>query len=563
MTDAIERDELELDVCFVGAGPSGLAGAIHLADLVAQHNKKVEAGGEGNKLEPAIAVIEKAAEPGAHMLSGAVMDPRGLNALIPSWKEDGCPVESPVTDDAFYYLTDSQAIKSPFTPPSLQNHGNYVVSLYHLVRWLVEQAESRGVDVFPGFPASAVLTEGDQIVGIRTGDKGIDKHGNRKSNFEAGVDIKAKVTVLSEGTRGNLTKGLTRERSLSGTIPQTYGTGIKEVWKVAEDRIDPGTVYHTLGFPMDSGTYGGGWVYGMAEGKVSVGYVVGLDYKNPQTDPHRVFQAYKTHPLLRGILEGGEMLTYGAKTIPLGGYFSMPRRVLPGAVIVGDSAAFLNAERLKGVHLAIESGMMAAQAIYRALVVEDYSAETLGEYDRRFQESQARNELYKVRNFHQGFQKGRWAGMMNAALLMATGGAGFGNKTTVHKDHTHMKTLAEVGSRPAIGSQVKYDGTLTFDKLSDVYRSGTTHEEDQPSHLVVADTDICSTKCVEEFGNPCQHFCPAEVYEMVEGDSPSGKELRINASNCVHCKTCDIMDPYEIITWVTPEGGGGPKYVDL
>jgi electron-transferring-flavoprotein dehydrogenase len=562
MGDDIQRDELELDVCFVGAGPAGLAGAIHLADLVASHNEKVAKSGEGSKLEPAVAVIEKSAEPGAHMLSGAVMDPRGMASLMPGWKDEGCPVESPVTDDALYYLTGTRSIKSPFTPGPLQNHGNYVVSLYHMVRWMAEQVEKRGVDVFPGFPAASVLTDGDQVVGVRTGDKGIDKHGNRKSNFEPGVDIKAKVTVFSEGTRGNLTKWLTRERKLEGTVPQTYGTGVKEVWKVMSGRVHPGAVFHTLGFPLDSSTYGGGWIYGMADDKVSVGLVVGLDYRNPRTDPHRIFQTFKTHPLVKNLLEGGEMLTYGAKTIPLGGYFSMPQRVLPGALIVGDSAAFLNSQRLKGIHLAIESGMLAARTIFKALLAEDYSTETLTEYDRLFRESPAYGELYRVRNFHQGFQKGRWGGLLNAGVLLVTGGNGWGDKTKVARDHTHMKRLIEM-DRPGIGADLKFDGTLTFDKLSDVYQSGATHEEDQPCHLVVSDTDICATRCVEEYGNPCQHFCPASVYEMVEASSPSGKELRINASNCVHCKTCDIMDPYEIITWVTPEGGGGPKYVDL
>ena len=555
MTDDFVRDELELDVCFVGAGPSGLAGAIHLSDLVAQHNQHAD-----KKLEPSIAVIEKAAEPGAHILSGAVMDPRGMNALMPDWKDAGFPVESPVTEDAFYYLTHSGAMKAPLTPPPLKNHGNYVVSLYHVVRWMAGKAEEKGVNVFAGFPGAALLTQEEQIVGVRTGDKGIDKHGNRKPNFEPGVDIKAKVTVLSEGTRGNLTKALTRDRGLDGVTPQTYGTGIKEVWKVPDGRIRPGAVYHTLGYPVDAHTYGGGWIYGMADGKVSVGFVTGLDYRNPRTDPHRIFQAYKMHPFVNRILEGGELLTYGAKTVPLGGYFSMPRRVLPGLLITGDAGAFLNAERLKGIHLAIESGMMAAKAIFQALLADDYSTRTLGEYDRLFAQSAARSELYNVRNFHQGFQGGRWAGMANAALLMVTGGSGLGDKTHVTKDASHMQPHA---NGTAIGENVRYDGKHTFDKLTDVFKSGTIHDEDQPSHLVVKDTDICATRCAEEFGNPCQYFCPAAVYEMVDASTSSGKALRINASNCVHCKTCDIMDPYEIITWVPPEGGGGPKYVDL
>ncbi len=559
MTEEIQRDELELDVVFVGAGPSGLAGAIHLADLVAEHNRRVDEGAPGEKLEPAVAVIEKSAEPGAHMLSGAVMDPRGLNALIPDWRNEGAPVEAEVSGDAVLYLTDSKAYTLPFTPPSLANHGNYVVSLYHMARWLAEQAEKRGVDVFGGFPGAALLTEGDQVVGVRTRDQGIDKNGNRKGTFEPGVDIKAKVTVLAEGTRGSLVKQLVADRGLAGKNPQTYGTGVKEVWKIPSGRIEPGMVYHTMGFPLASDVYGGGWVYGMADDKVSVGFLVGLDAKSPYNDPHREFQRYKTHPFLKGLLDGGEMLTYGAKTAPLGGWFSMPRRVLPGALIVGDSAAYLNAERLKGIHLAIESGMMAAKAVFEALKSGDFSEAGLASYDRHFETSAAREELHRGRNFHQGFEGGRWAGIMNAALLTVTGGRGFGDKLGVTEDHTHMAKLPEVKA-PA---PMKYDGTLTFDKLTDVYKSGTTHEEDQPCHLVVSDTDICSGRCVEEYGNPCQHFCPAQVYEMVEGETTSGKKLQINASNCVHCKTCDIMDPYAIITWVPPEGGGGPKYVDL
>ncbi len=460
-----------------------------------------------------------------------------------------------------HYLTAGKAIKAPLTPPPLQNHGNFVVSLNRLARWLGDEAEKRGVDVFPGFPAVAVLTDGPQVTGVRTGDKGIDKHGNRKSNFEPGVDIKAKVTVFGEGSRGNLVKQLTRDRGLAGVNPQTYGTGVKEVWKVPAGRIAPGTVYHTLGHPLDASTYGGGWIYGMADDKVSVGFVVGLDYRNPATDPHHEFQRYKAHPFVRSILEGGEMLVYGAKTVPLGGWFSMPKRVLPGALIVGDAGAFLNAERLKGIHLAIESGMMAARAAFEALKAEDFSETSLALFDQIFARSPARDELYGVRNFHQGFSGGRWAGIVNAGLLMITGGKGLGDRTGVAKDHTHMRKLSQIGGRPL--ERLKFDGKLTFDKLTDVYKSGTTHEEDQPSHLVVNDTDICAGRCVEEYGNPCQHFCPASVYEMVEGEAPSGKKLQINASNCVHCKTCDIMDPYQIITWVPPEGGGGPKYTDL
>jgi len=562
MTDDIARDELELDVLFVGAGPAGLSGAIHLADRIAAHNEAVAAGGEGRALEPSIAVIDKAAEPGAHQLSGAVLDPRGLDALIPSWRDEGCPIEAPVGEDALYFLSSAKAHKAPWTPPSLRNEGNFVISLNRLTGWLAEQAEKRGVDVFPGFPAAAVLTEGDQITGVRIKDAGIDKHGERKSNFEPGPDLKAKVTVFGEGTRGSLTKVLSRERGLEGRVPQTYGTGVKEVWKLATGRVAPGTVYHLMGYPLDARTYGGGWLYGMSEDRISLGLVVGLDYRNPYTDPHKLFQMMKLHPWIRGMLEGGAMENYGAKTVPLGGWFSMPERVLPGGLIVGDAAAFLNAERLKGIHLAMESGMMAADAIFEALLAERYDREQLERYNELFEASAARTELHKVRNFHQGFHGGRLAGLVNAGVLMVTGGAGLtGDKTTVAADHTHMRRLGDGAARPL--PAVAFDNALTFDKVTDVFHSGTKHEEDQPSHLLVNDRDICAGRCVEEYGNPCVHFCPAAVYEMVEGEAPSGKQLRINASNCVHCKTCDIMDPYQIITWVPPEGGGGPSYTNL
>ena len=491
------------------------------------------------------------------------MDPRGLDALLPDWRERGCPVDAPVGDDALYYLTGSRAVRSPVTPPPLQNHGNVVISLNRFTAWLASQAEAAGVDVFPGFPAASVLTEGDRITGVRIRDQGIDKHGNRKSTYEPGADIKAKVTVVADGPRGNLTKVLTAERGLGGTVPQTYGTGVKEVWKLPAGRVPPGTVYHTMGHPLDGRTYGGGWIYGMADDRVSIGFVMGLDVHSPFADSHKAFQMYKMHPWIKGMLEGGEMEGYGAKVVPLGGWFSMPRRVLPGALLAGDSAAFLNAERLKGIHLAIESGMMAARTVFEALKADSYTGEQLGLYDRLFATSRARDELHRVRNFHQGFQGGRWAGLMNAGLLLLTGGNGLGgDRTSASKDHTHMKQLREL-EKDAAPVSLKFDNRLVFDKLTDVFRSGTKHEEDQPPHLVVSDTDICSTRCVEEYGNPCQHFCPAAVYEMVPGETPSGKQLRINAPNCVHCKTCDIMDPYEIITWVPPEGGGGPLYTNL
>jgi electron-transferring-flavoprotein dehydrogenase len=569
----MERESLEMDVVFVGAGPANLSGALHLTRLVNKHNDAVANGtreGLGNKKplgEIQIAVIEKGSAVGGHILSGAVMDPRGLAELIPDFVEAGAPLESPVKEDHFLYLTTKRAIKSPITPPPLMNHGYYIVSLNRLTAWLGEKCEEAGVNIFPEFPGAEMLyDEADRVVGVRTGDKGIDKEGKRKPNFEPGVDLLAKVSVLGEGVRGSLTKKLVQRLGLDeGREPQVYSLGVKELWELPDDRYPTGRVTHTLGFPSDQWTYGGGWIYGMQNRVVNLGYVTGLDYRDPLIDPHAEFQRFKSHPFLAKLLAGGKMIRYGAKAIAAGGWHAMPRTYADGVLIVGDSAGFLNAARLKGIHSAIKSGMLAAETIFEALLAGDFSAGKLQSFESKVKESWITPELRRYRNFHAGFRHGRWLGMANAGLQYLTGGRAWGIFDRDHQEpgHEAMQKLSAYGYRGDDAAQrykdLRFDGQLTFNKVTDVYHAAVAHNEDQPAHLHVLDTNICATRCAEEFGNPCQRFCPAAVYEMADqGDGQ--RRLQINFSNCVHCKTCDIMDPYQIINWVTPEGGGGPDY---
>lgn len=571
--EKIERETLAMDVVFVGAGPANLSGALHLARLVREHNEQIESGEkQGAPLgEIEIAVIEKGSSVGAHILSGAVMDPRALTELMPDFEANGCPIESPVTDDEFVYLTKTRAIKSPVTPPPLKNHDYLIVSLNRLTAWLGEKCEEAGVNIFPEFPGANLLyDETDKVIGVRTGDKGIDHHGKPKPNFEPGVDLQAKVTVLGEGPRGSLTKELSQRVNLNdGREPQVYSLGIKELWELPDGRFAPGRVTHTLGFPSDTKTYGGGWIYGMQSNVVSIGYVTGLDYRDPMLDPHAEFQIFKTHPFISAILDGGKMIRYGAKTIASGGFHAMPQLYHDGVLLVGDCAGFLNSQRLKGIHTAIKSGMLAAQTIYEALLANDFSARQLAGYESHVKESWIYPELSAVRNFHAGFAKGRWAGMVNAGFQQLTGGKSWGlfDRATTEPGHEALQTLAEYGYTNGDTNRryenLKFDNKLTFNKVTDVYHAAVGHDENQPSHLHVLDTNICATRCKEEYGNPCQRFCPAAVYEMVDDAKTNRKELKINFTNCVHCKTCDIMDPYQIINWVTPEGGGGPEYTKM
>jgi electron-transferring-flavoprotein dehydrogenase len=546
------RETLDVDVLIVGGGPAGLSAALRLAQLQKATGAPL-----------AIAVLEKAREIGAHMLSGAVIDPSTLEDLVPDFQAKGAPLATPVHEDRVYFLTERGKVKFPFTPPPLANHGHYIISLNRFVRWLGSLADAEGVDIFTGFTGADILMEGDTIRGVRTGDRGIDKHGARKSTFEAGVDVRAKVTIFADGVRGNLTKELMRRLQLgAGKQPPLYAIGIKELWEVPSDRVRAGTVIHTMGYPLRFEEFGGGFIYAMPEGKISVGFVAGLDYRDPMFDPHVAFNRFKLHPFVREIIEGGQMVGYGAKALPEGGWYTIPRCYASGALIVGDAAGFMNSMRLKGIHLAMRSGMLAADTAFDAVRAGDVSATRLQQFEAKVNEGPIRRELYPVRNVHQAFGYGLLAGIAYSGLSLVTGGWW---PRPIHSEpgHNRMEMLAEHYGRAGRAipqgpiDDVKPDRRLTFDKVTNVHYSGTRHDEDQPAHLLVH-TEVCHTICGEEYGHPCQRFCPANVYEIVT--ESIDKKLLINASNCVHCKTCDIMDPYQVITWVTPEGGGGPRY---
>ncbi len=560
-----QRDTLETDVLIVGGGPAGLAAAIRLKDLLAERGKRA---GEA-PLDPSVMVIDKAAEFGAHSISGAVLDPSSLRELFPNLDDMDAPLGARVVKDSVEYLFKESKFRLPITPPPLQNHGNHVISLNHLVKWLAGEAEKRGVDCLPGFPGASLLYEGDRVVGVRTGDKGIDKHGEKKGNYEAGVDIRAKVTILAEGARGSLTKTAVSKLKLdAGRFPMAYTIGIKELWEVPAGRIQKGEVIHTMGEPLGWETFGGGFIYGLSQTQICVGLVIGLDYRDPFLDPHGLFQRMKAHPRVAGLLQGGKMVKYGARAISEGGWYCIPRTYADGLLLIGEAAGFLNAMRLKGIHLGIKTGMLAAETVIEALEHDDCSARVLKGFEDRVNASSVREELYAVRNFHAAFKHGFLGGMIHTGLMMVTGGRGLIDPLKPSGGHADMEKLIDrygAGTTRDFFQRDKPDGRITFDRLTDVFHSGTMHEEDQPAHLHVADPDICETKCREEYGNPCEKFCPAAVYEMVPKNDGKEKSLRlqINFSNCVHCKTCDIMDPYQIITWVTPEGGGGPKYDGL
>ena len=428
------------------------------------------------------------------------------------------------------------------------------------------KVEETGITIFTGFAGSELLYDGDRVIGVRTDDKGVDKHNQPKSNFEPGYDLKAKVVILAEGTRGSLTKQLINKFNLDkDRNPQTYGQGIKELWEVPAGRIAAGEVIYTMGWPLTSKEYGGAWIYGGKNNIVSLGFVTGLDYPDPRLDPHHVLQDFKQHPFVARLLEGGKMIRYGTKSLPYGGWWALPPVSGDGWMILGDSAGFLNSQRLKGIHLAIKSGMLAAETAFEALAKNDASAAQLSSYQKRVENSWIKDELWKVRNFHQGFEHGFWSGMFHAAIQQITGGRGLHHRYPALPGYKRMKKLADLppdgGGEAHLLGPAKGEGKLTFDKLTDLYHSGTKHEEDQPAHLVIHDTNLCEERCVKEYGGPCQHFCPANVYELIDDSTaPNGKRISLNPSNCVHCKTCDIHDPYQIITWVPPEGGGGPNY---
>jgi electron-transferring-flavoprotein dehydrogenase len=564
MSDAVERERLDVDILFVGAGPANLAAAIKLTDLCQ------EAGVEA----PAMLVIEKASEIGEHQLSGAVMKPSAISELIPDWREKGFPMHHEVKKDAVVFLTEKFAMTAPITPPQFRNHGNVVISLNEVVAWLAEQAAEREIEVYPGFPASKLIFEGDKVVGVQIQDRGVDKDGKQKGVFEAGPEIYASCVVLGEGPRGSCTKQLLEKLpELNGPNPQVYATGIKEIWKIKPENHKPGRVIHTMGWPVDPETFGGAWLYDMRDDMVSIGYVTGLDATNPHNDPHDNMQRFKTHPFMRKILEGGEIVRYGAKTIPEGGLFSQPRQYSDGVMIAGDSASSCNGGRIKGVHLAMKNGMLVAETLLEAVKAGDYTTKTLASFDDRYKKSWAYKEHWADRNFHPAWKwvhkMPEWLGparmlpfLVNTGVMMVTGGRGLMKLITTQPDHRNMKQLGKLSSRQRrFAEKVEYDNKLTFDKVTAVSYAGSHHEVDQPHHLLVRDLDVCANQCAEEYGNPCESFCPASVYEMIDDDAKPGKQkLVIHHENCVHCKTCDIADPYQLITWTTPEGGDGPIY---
>jgi electron-transferring-flavoprotein dehydrogenase len=542
-----ERETLDVDVLIVGGGPAGLSAAIRLAQLQTA---------AGTTLS--VALLEKAAEAGAHLLSGAVLDPRALAELIPDYEAKGAPLISKVREDRIYFLTASGTIRFPLTPPPLRNHGNYIISLQQFGKWMSGLAEAEGIDMFPGFAATELLMDGHRVVGVRTGDRGVGRHGDRRGTYEPGVEIRAKITILADGVRGNLTKQLIRRSRITvGHQPQVYALGIKELWDVPAGRLAAGTVVHTLGYPLDRKEFGGGFIYAMSDARLSVGFVAGLDYQDPMFDPHVAFQRFKRHPLVSGLLRDGQMVRYGAKALPEGGWLTLPECAVDGALIVGDAAGFLNSLRLKGIHLAMKTGMLAAETAFDAVAGGDTSEARLVNFDEKIRQSWVGAEMRPVQHVHQSFKYGLFGGLAFSGLQLLTKGWWIRQAIPSEPGHLRMRTLDQPVDRHT-DLDPKPDRVLTFDKLTNVHFSGTRHEEDQPSHLLVQ-TEVCHSICGKEYGHPCVRFCPANVYEIVPGQSGEPR-LQINASNCVHCKTCDIMDPYQVITWVPPEGGGGPRY---
>jgi electron-transferring-flavoprotein dehydrogenase len=542
-----DREQLVVDVVIVGAGPAGLSAALRLAQLQKAAGRTMS-----------IAVLEKAREPGAHLLSGAVLDPRALAELVPDFESRGAPLATPVHEDRVLFLTSGGSIRFPFTPPPLRNHGNYIISTQQLGTWMAGLAEAEGVDIFPGFAGADLLMDGERVIGVRTGDRGVDRHGERKPSYEPGVDVHAKVTILADGVRGNLTKQLLRRVPLGkGNQPQVFSLGIKELWDVPAGRLKAGAVVHTMGYPLRQKEFGGGFIYALSDTRLSVGFVAGLDYEDPMFDPHVAFQRFKLHPFVKGLLQDGQMIRYGAKALPENGWFALPECAADGVLLVGDAAGFLNSLRLKGIHLAMKSGMLAAETAFDAILRGDTSAKTLVQFDEKIRQSWIAEEMRPVRSVHQSFRYGLFAGLAFSGLSLLTRGWWIRDPIPSVPGHERMRMI-DPRQGAAASDAVKPDRRLTFDKLTNVHFSGTRHEENQPGHLLVH-TEVCHTICGQEYGHPCTRFCPANVYEIVP-DASGAPRLQINASNCVHCKTCDIMDPYQIITWVPPEGGGGPQY---
>lgn len=542
----MEHETMEYDVVIVGAGPAGLSAGIKLKQLAIKENKELR-----------VCILEKGAQVGAHTLSGAVLEPRSLKELLPDTWQDA-PLDTPVNQDLFYFLSSKRAYRLP-TPKQMKNHGNYIISLGELCQFLATQAENLGCEIYPGFAATEVLyNEKGQVIGVATGDVGVDKSGNKTANYQTGMHLHAKQTLFAEGCRGQLSQMLMHRFHLRNDAqPQTYGLGIKEIWQISADKHQRGKVIHTVGWPLDNATYGGSFIYHLSKNRVAIGFVVGLDYKNPWLNPFAELQRFKTHPFVSELLKDGERISYGARALNEGGWQAMPKLSFPGGALIGDAASFLNVPKIKGIHTSMQSGMLAAEACFELLKNEQTSQAELSAYPEKVKQSWLAEELYKVRNIRPGFRYGLWIGLFNAAFETYVS---HGKSPWTLKNHADYSTLLPAAKAKKI-EYPKPDGVLTFDRLSSVYLSNTYHEENQPCHLKLRDPKLAIEVNYRQYNSPETRYCPAAVYEIVEEEA--GPRLQINAQNCIHCKTCDIKDPRQNILWCAPEGGGGPNYVSM